>query len=270
MNYINEEKRKELARDYSEQFKNADPFPYVKIDNFLNPDKLKEVLDVFPSPKELEFYKYENPLEKKLAMDQLSKLPVPIQNILLYLNSPDMLQFFEELTGIEGLIPDPYYRGGGIHQLESGGKLDVHIDFNVHPKLKLERRLNAIIYLNENWDESYGGYLDIWRGHKEDGKHVLDECVDQILPIFNRMVVFATSEESYHGNPDPVSCPADRTRKSIALYYYTKDRPQDEVVDQHSTTFIKRPTDVDNKELDEMREKRNQGRFSSNLSSNLK
>ena len=95
MNYINEEKRKQLAKDYSEQFKNADPFPYVKIDNFLNPDKLKEVLDVFPSPKELEFYKYENPLEKKLAMDQLSKLPVPIQNILLYLNSPDMLQFLK-------------------------------------------------------------------------------------------------------------------------------------------------------------------------------
>ena len=67
MNYINEEKRKELARDYSEQFKNADPFPYVKIDNFLNPDKLKEVLDVFPSPKELAFYKYENPLEKKVG-----------------------------------------------------------------------------------------------------------------------------------------------------------------------------------------------------------
>ena len=270
MNYINEEKRKEFARDYSEQFKNADPFPYVKIDNFLNPDKLKDVLDVFPSPKELEFYKYENPLEKKLAMDQLSKLATPIQNILLYLNSPDMLQFFEELTGIEGLIPDPYYRGGGIHQLESGGKLDVHIDFNIHPKLKLERRLNAIVYLNEDWDESYGGYLDIWRGHKEDGKHVLDECVDQILPIFNRMVVFATSEKSYHGNPDPVNCPVDRTRKSIALYYYTKDRPQDEAVDQHSTTFIKRPTDIDNKELDEMREKRNQGRFTSNLNSNLK
>ena len=84
------------------------------------------------------------------------------------------------------------------------------------------------------------------------------------------MVVFATSEKSYHGNPDPVSCPTDRTRKSIALYYYTKDRPQDESVDQHSTTFIKRPTDVDNKELDEMREKRNRGRFASNLNSNLK
>jgi hypothetical protein len=83
------------------------------------------------------------------------------------------------------------------------------------------------------------------------------------------MVVFATSEKSYHGHPDPVTCPEDRTRKSIALYYYTKDRPEDEAVDQHSTTFIKRPTDVDDKALDEMREKRNQGRFTSNLKSNL-
>ena len=270
MNYINEEKRNQLAQEYSSQFKNADPFPYVVIDNFMNPDALQAVLDVFPTPKDLEFYKYENPLEKKLAMDQLAKLPSPIQNILLYLNSPDMLLFFEKLTGIEGLIPDPYYRGGGIHQIEKGGKLDVHIDFNNHPKLKLERRLNAIVYLNKDWDESYGGHLDIWRGHKDGKKHVLTECVDRVLPIFNRMVVFATSEKSYHGHPDPVTCPEDRTRKSIALYYYTKDRPEDEMVDAHSTTFIKRPTDPDNDDLDEMREQRNQGRFKSNVKSTLK
>ncbi|MEK9727966.1 MAG: 2OG-Fe(II) oxygenase [Candidatus Margulisiibacteriota bacterium] len=270
MNYISTDQRSDFVKNYAEKFKMADPFPHVVIDNFLNPDALKSVLDVFPTPKDLEFYKYENPLEKKLAMDQLAKLPQSIQAILIYLNSPDMLMFFEQLTGIEGLIPDPYYRGGGIHQIERGGKLDVHIDFNRHPKLNLERRLNAIVYLNEDWDESYGGHLDIWRGHKEDGKHVLDECVNKILPIFNRMVVFETSERSYHGHPDPVTCPEDRTRKSIALYYYTKDRPADETVDSHSTTFIKRPSDPDNPDLDDMREKRNQGRFKSNLKSDLK
>ena len=270
MTYITEDARKQFVADYSDSFKNADPFPYVVIDNFMNPAALKSIVDVFPTPKDLEFYKYENPLEKKLAMDQLAKLPVPIQQILQYLNSPDMLMFFEQLTGIEGLIPDPYYRGGGIHQIETGGKLDVHIDFNVHPKLKLERRLNAIIYLNEDWDESYGGHLDIWRGQKDGDAHILTERVDQVLPVFNRMVVFATSEKSYHGHPDPVTCPPDRTRKSIALYYYTKDRPVNETVDAHSTTFIKRPEDPDNKDLDEMREARNQGRFKSNVSTTLK
>ena len=270
MTYITKEKRDEFITNYSDKFKTADPFPYVVIDNFMNPEALQSVLDVFPTPKDLAFYKYENPLEKKLAMDQLAKLPKPIQDILIYLNSPDMLMFFEKLTGIEGLIPDPYYRGGGIHQIETGGKLDVHIDFNQHPKLKLERRLNAIIYLNQNWDESYGGYLDLWRGHQENKRHILDECVDQVLPIFNRMVVFATSEKSYHGHPDPVTCPDDRTRKSIALYYYTKDRPQDELVDPHSTTFIKRPHDPEDTDLDELRDKRNEGRFKSNIESKLK
>ena len=99
---------------------------------------------------------------------------------------------------------------------------------------------------------------------------MLDECVDQVLPIFNRMVVFATSEKSYHGYPDPVSCPTDRTRKSIALYYYTKDRPENELVDPHSTTFIKRPQDPEDNELDELRDKRNEGRFKSNIQSKLK
>ena len=269
MVYISTEQRIKFIEKHAKQFQTANPFPYVVIDDFMNPDSLQEVLNVFPSPQDLEFYKYENPLEKKLAMDQLSKLPEPIQHILMYLNSPQMLQFFESLTGIDGLIPDPYYRGGGIHQIESGGKLDVHIDFNQHPKLKLERRLNAIIYLNQDWDESYGGHLDLWRGHKEGARHVLDECVERILPLFNRMVVFATSEKSYHGHPDPVTCPSDRTRKSIALYYYTKDRPIDELVNPHSTTFIKRPQDADDVALDEMRDKRNQGRLSSNLNSRL-
>ncbi|MGA0242282.1 MAG: 2OG-Fe(II) oxygenase [Candidatus Marinamargulisbacteria bacterium] len=269
IHYITQEQRQRLAKDYATSFQSADPFPYVVIDNFMNPDALRKVLEVFPSPKDLAFYKYENPLEKKLAMDQLSKLPIPIQQILLYLNSPDMLLFFEQLTGIEGLIPDPYYRGGGIHQIETGGKLDVHIDFNRHPKLQLERRLNAIIYLNEDWDESYGGHLDIWRGHTENGRHVLDECVQKILPVFNRMVVFATSERSYHGHPDPVTCPVDRTRKSIALYYYTNGRPKDEMTDPHSTTFIKRPTDADSPELDDMRDARNKGRLHSNQKTKL-
>ena len=181
------------------------------------------------------------------------------------MNSAPILSFLEELTGIEGLIPDPYYRGGGIHELEIGGKLDMHIDFNIHPKLHLYRRLNAIIYLNKDWEDSYGGFLEIWSGHKENDKHVLDECHAKISPLFDRLVVFNTSEHSYHGNPDPVTCPEGRSRRSIALYYYTKEVPTDGTPDKHSTTFIARPHEIGNKELEELREKRNQGRLSSNI-----
>lgn len=260
---------KTLAQNFGEKFRNAEPFPYVAIDNFMDPVRLLEAVKAFPTPEQLEFYKYDNPLEKKLAMDQISKLPDPIAEILLAMNAPQFLNFLEQLTGIEGLVPDPYYRGGGIHQSVNGGKLDIHIDFNLHPKLKLERRLNAIIYLNENWQESYHGDFQIWEGHRENGKHVLDRLVDRVYPIFNRFVVFATSEKSYHGFPEPIECPDHVTRKSMALYYYTADRPVVEQADPHSTTFIKLPTEDDS--LDELRETRNKGRLVTNIvTENLK
>ena len=136
------------------------------------------------------------------------------------------------------MIGDPYYRGGGIHQIERGGKLDVHIDFNKHQKLNLDRRLNVIIYLNKNWDPSYGGNFEIWNGHQENGEHILESCKTKILPLFNRMACFNTSEKSYHGHPEPLNCPPDIFRRSLALYYYTAGDMGDQRAKEHSTIFI--------------------------------
>jgi len=227
---------------------------------------LQKACDHFPTPEQLEFYKYDNPLEKKLCFDQVAKLPTPIANIIRELNTPVFLRFLEELTGINGLIPDPYYRGGGIHQIEKGGKLDIHIDFNKYTKLNLYRRVNVLLYLNKDWDESYAGQLEFWSGHKQNDKHVLEKCVSRILPIFNRLVVFSTSESSYHGHPEPLNCPDDRTRRSIATYYYTSTPATNETEDAHSTTFIKRPQDPTNPELEALRDKRSKGRIASNVS----
>lgn len=254
-----------LSNNYSKNYQVATPFPHIVIDNFMNTDILSKALLEFPSPKELQFYKYDNPLEKKLAFDQISKLPSTIASILQALNTPIILSFLEKLTGIEGLIPDPYYRGGGIHQIEAGGKLDVHIDFNRHQKLNLDRRLNALLYLNQEWDENYGGHFELWKGHHDGAQHVLESCEQKILPLFNRFVVFSTSEKSYHGHPTPLTCPAHMTRKSMAIYYYTNGRPKEEVTPPHSTTFIKRPEDPDRDDLNELRSKRNQGRLHSNV-----
>ena len=254
-----------LATQYGASYPTASPFPHTVIDNFMDPTLLSSALAEFPSPEEFQFYKYDNPLEKKLAFDQVSKLPPTIAKILTALNTPLFLTFLEQLTGIDGLIPDPYYRGGGIHQIESGGKLDVHIDFNRHQKLKLDRRLNALLYLNTDWEESYGGHFELWKGHRDGTQHVLESCEQKILPIFNRFVVFSTSEKSYHGHPTPLTCPIDRTRKSIAIYYYTNGRPADEVAPAHSTTFIKRPEDPDTEALNTLRESRNKGRLASNI-----
>ena len=128
--YFDEDNLNKLAKENNKTYQSASPFPYIAIDNIAIPSKLKQVVDDFPAPDQFKFYKYENPLEKKLAFDQLSKLPLSIAAILREMNDPIFLSFLETLTGIDGLIPDPYYRGGGIHQIERGGKLDIHIDFN--------------------------------------------------------------------------------------------------------------------------------------------
>lgn len=261
---FNEKKLMELSELYSKNYQTNQPYPHIVIDNFLDIDVVNRIYNDFPKPDQIDFYKYDNPLEKKLAMDQIAKLPESISEVFLNFNSPTFLKFLENLTGIDGLIPDPYLRGGGIHQSVNKGKLDIHIDFNKHPKLNLERRLNVLLYLNKDWKEEYNGDFQLWKGHVDkNGKHVLESLEKRVYPIFNRFVAFSTSEKSYHGFPEPISCPEDVTRKSIALYYYTVDRPEEEKVNSHSTTFIKLPNEDDS--LDDLREKRNKGRLNTNI-----
>jgi Rps23 Pro-64 3,4-dihydroxylase Tpa1-like proline 4-hydroxylase len=257
----------QLAENFSDSYQKAHPFPHAVFENVADPLLLKEALAVFPKPGELEFYEYNNPLEKKLAFDRIDLLPAPIVRILQEMSAPRFLRFLELLTGIEGLIPDPYFRGGGIHQIETGGKLDMHIDFNRYEKLQLDRRLNVILYLNTDWPESYGGHLELWSGHRDGQKHILNKCEERVLPIFNRLVVFSTSEKSYHGHPEPLTCPAGVTRKSIATYYYTNGYGECETEETHSTIFIKRPQDPDEPLLEQLRDKRNRGRLASNVES---
>jgi Rps23 Pro-64 3,4-dihydroxylase Tpa1-like proline 4-hydroxylase len=261
MKYLNPGKLNKVAAEGKEKYQTNPPFPHIVIDDFL--DNLDLIHDTFPGSNNFRFYEYNNPLEKKLAFDQISKLPDPIAELMRELSTPDFLMFLEELTGIEGLVPDPYFRGGGVHQSRKGGKLDMHVDFNIHPKIKLERRLNVIIYLNKNWQESWHGDLQFWEGYKENGRHVLVKMHQKIYPVFNRLVIFSTSEKSYHGHPEPLECPEDVTRNSLALYYYTKERPENDRYNPHSTTYVKLPWEDDS--LDELREKRNKGRLNSNI-----
>src|SRR6185436_17882303 len=150
--------------------------------------------------------------EKKLASKLESQLGERTRRFIWGLNSQVFLTYLETLTGIEGLIPDPHLFGGGLHQIVPGGFLKVHADFNRHEKLKLDRRLNVLIYLNRDWKEEYGGHLELWNRD-------MSRPERRVLPLFNRCVVFSTTDFSYHGHPDPLRCPEGRTRKSIAMYY---------------------------------------------------
>ena len=177
---------------------------------------------------------HDNDREKKLEATREVTFGPFTRHVISQLNSAVFVDFLETLTGIKGLIPDPHLVGGGLHQIKPGGMLKVHADFNWHQRLLLDRRINLLIYLNEDWEESYGGHLELWDEH-------MNRSEKQILPIFNRCVIFSTTSNSYHGHPTPLTCPPERTRKSLALYYYSNGRPSDEVAESHDTLFQARP-----------------------------
>ena len=220
------------ARASAARYRDAQPFPHIVLDGLFDDAALDAVLAEFPAPEAMQWMRFDNALEKKLGFfHETGTLSDVVRRFLDAMNSFEMLLWLEALTGIDGLIPDPYFGGGGLHQIEPGGFLKVHADFNVHPKLKLDRRLNMLIYLNKDWREDWGGHLELW---DREGR----ACVERILPLFNRTVVFSTSDTSYHGHPHPLASPPGVTRKSVSLYYYTAGRPPQERSAPHDTIFV--------------------------------
>ncbi len=223
-----------ILQENKNRYQEGKPFPHIVMDDFLPEDVLHPVISEFPGPDQIAWTRFENPAEKKLASTHEKQLRDHTRMLLYQLNSSIFLTFLEQLTGIEGLIPDPHFWGGGLHQIQRGGFLKVHADFNHHPRLKLDRRLNLLVYLNEDWKEEYGGHLELWDA-------TMSRCEARVLPIFNRCVIFSTTDFSYHGHPDPLTCPEGRSRRSLALYYYSNGRPQSEVSGAHNTLFRERP-----------------------------
>lgn len=215
-----------------EQYVRAEPFPHVVLDELFDAATLDALVAEFPRPGEIQWVEFDNVREKKLGYRYEAPLGENLQTFLYVMNSAPVLQFLEALTGIEGLIPDPYYGGAGPHQILRGGFLKVHVDFNWHPLLKLDRRLNLIVYLNKDWREEYGGHIELWNRE-------VTVCERKILPIFNRTIVFNTTDFSYHGHPAPLACPESTSRKSISFYYYTNGRPPEERSAPHDTVFKK-------------------------------
>ncbi len=252
MDFINKKYRDlhAVALENKEKYKSGDPFPNIYFDNFFDEKMLDEVLGEFPDLNGKKDFNFKNESEIKLASKGESRFGAKTKIFMHFLNSEPFLQFVSELTGIDALIPDPYFEGAGCHQILPGGFLKIHADFNKNRFLGLDRRLNLLVYLNKDWDESYGGHFELW---DKDMK----ECKKKILPLFNRIAMFSTTSFSYHGHPNKLACPEDRSRKSLALYYYTNGRPQDEIIsglENHRTIFKARngvgdDTKVKNKEV---------------------
>ena len=223
-------KLKDLARERHEAYVNATPFPHIVFDNFFSEEILGRVCEEFPKPGEVNWTLRYHDNSKKLEFNSETQLGEFAWRLITQLNSSTFITFLEKLTGINGLIPDPHLWGGGLHQIERGGYLNVHADFNWHEKLKLDRRLNLLLYLNKDWKEEYGGCLELWDRN-------MSRCEKKLLPLFNRCVIFNTTDYSYHGHPIPLTCPEGLTRKSLALYYYSNGRPAEEISKPHSTLY---------------------------------
>lgn len=215
---------KQTAKDLSKDYQNNHPFPNIYLDDFFDPAFLRKILEEFPDLDKLkEKIHYVNPNENKLATKGEYSFGPFTKQLVHFLNAQPFLEFLQELTGIEEtLIPDPYFEGGGYHEIKPGGFLKLHVDFHLHKRMNLNRRLNLLIYLNEDWDESYGGHFELW-------ERDMSKCSVKILPVFNRIALFSTTGDSWHGHPDPLNCPEDRSRRSLALYYYTNGRPAGEL-----------------------------------------
>lgn len=224
-----------FGSELSASYTSSEPFQHIVIDDFLPLELIEAVCSGFPveaTNNEMHYQRgYKGQNKRQINPGQCSPY---LKNVFAFFNSAPMLQMLEKLTGIEGLIPDPYFIGGGLHEIKAGGFLGVHSDFRINKKLHLERRLNAIIYLNENWREEYGGNLELW--DKE-----MNSCVKKVLPIYNRCVIFNTDKDSNHGHPEPLTAPENVTRRSIALYYYTASNNVYDNIPVHKTVYKPRP-----------------------------
>lgn len=231
---------REFGRSLADNYRDAKPFPHIVIDDFLDPGVLHKVLEDFPASENKEFFdRGQERLKYQFAPHEVSSGLV--RNVFAELNGPAFLGFLEELTGIKGLIPDPYFEGGGLHETKRGGHLGVHADFNVHERLSLERRLNLLIYLNEDWEDDYGGQLELWNNDMSD-------CAVRVKPVFGRAVIFNTDLDSFHGHPDPLECPPERSRRSIATYYYTAAEDGLALLPKRTTNFRARPGSGDQRD----------------------
>lgn len=225
-----------LRRDLPESataYAAAEPFPHTVIDGVLTPEAFDGVVADFPAVDDPFWRGYLHVNETKYSNTAPDTWGATLAAVAKDFCSPEFVGYLEELTGIAGLIPDWSMDGGGLHQTLRGGHLNIHADFSTHHVHEnWARRVNILLYLNSEWPQEWGGHLELWdRG--------MTACQARVTPAGNRMLIFSTSLDSFHGHPDPLSCPEGQARRSLALYYFTEEP---EVV-RRSTNYRARPGD---------------------------
>ena len=220
--------------DLASQYAAARPFPHIVIDGFLPPDLAIAAARSFPDTASPEWTRYRHLSSRKVGNTVRASFPAAIGELIDLLNADETVAAISRLTGIPGLIADASLEGGGMHQSHAGGYLDVHADFTAHRQhSNWRRRVNLLLYLNEEWRDDWCGHLELWDS-------TMSRCVQRIAPILNRCVIFTTDATSYHGHPIPMTCPPGTSRRSLALYYYT---PEEAAFARRTTQYRSRPGD---------------------------
>ncbi len=223
---------------FHRKFRDAQPFRHVVIDNFFEHPVAEDLLEQFPAFEVGSARNESGDLGNKSTVEKIRDLGPAYAALDDAIQTRDFLDMVGRITGIDKLLYDPWYFGGGTHCNRAGQDLDAHVDFNRHPIKHWHRRLNLIVYLNHEWQDAWGGSLEL---HSD--PRIEHDTVKAITPLFNRCVIFETTEHSWHGFP-PIHPPRDRhdaMRRSVALYFYSEDRPADELADTHSTIYVDRP-----------------------------
>lgn len=230
----------------------SNPFNHLIIDNFFDAHTALKLSQEFPDFSSGLWRQYDNQIENKKLLNHWDKFPALTYKVLTYLNSQEFISKISKLTGISTLYSDIGLNGGGWHIHGFGGKLNVHKDYVIHPKLGLMRILNLIIYLTEDWNPDWGGGLGLWSHN--DLKNLPEELIKDINFSFNRAVLFNTYQNSWHGLPDPIACPQKVQRKSIAVYYLTDPIPECE--QRGKALFAPYKEQIDNPAILELIKKR--------------
>ena len=227
-------------------YNNRHPFPYAYFDGLFDDDVLEQVNNEISQAQFEKDVRSIDDIEVKIRsnFEDNESLPDSIRKVFEVINGGKFLNIVSRMTEIEGLISDPYYDGGGVNIIENGGTLAVHVDGTTQHRMQLCRRINAILFLNDDWDESWNGYHEQW-DFLNKSLSPLDKiqqwkCVRKILPKKNRLFLFTTNDHSWHGHAGVLNIPEGVQRRSLIAYYYTSNRPNSDLVfeNPHRAMFV--------------------------------
>jgi len=194
----------------------SDPFDHIIIDNFFDIELANKLSEQFPVDAGY-LYSYNNKIEVKQVCNHWDRFPKETYNVFWNFCSKDFTDALSQKFNNISLCPDITLHGAGWHIHKSGGKLNIHQDYVTHPKINYKRKLNLLVYLSKEWDSSWNGGLQLWS--HDDKNNRPKNLIKTINIKFNRAVIFDTTQNSWHGLPDTICCPANLSRKSLAMYY---------------------------------------------------